>query len=69
MPRHGSVVDDSVWRVPKLTSLSTVALRLPAFICLSIAPNRLASMAPAHPHLGTLTVSHIEKPRRGGASP
>ena len=25
MPRFGSVCDDKVWRVPKLTSFSTVA--------------------------------------------
>ena len=31
MPRFGSVADDSVWRVPKLTSFSTFAFRRPGF--------------------------------------
>ena len=31
MPRFGSVADDNVWRVPKLTSFSTSAFRRSAF--------------------------------------
>ena len=31
MPRFGSVADDSVWRVPKLTSFSTSAFRRSGF--------------------------------------
>jgi hypothetical protein len=41
MPRFGSVCDDKVWRVPKLTSFSTVrfiwAPLTGAMICLSLA--------------------------------